>query len=189
MASWAEFSAAMKFMTAATNAPTPSEEQAAAYLKLLGDLSGDVLLAACERAVMVHQFPTLPPVGLIRREAAAIAHPAVTAAEAWEDVLHVARTWGHWLIELPTGEKTLARIRADLDALPPSALRAADAYGWQTILDTPASIASPQFARIFDGLDGPTKADAVLPPHLRAAEATVLTNGIGALPRLTGGRP
>jgi hypothetical protein len=104
--------------------------------------------------------PTRPP--LTRRPAAAPGKVGV--GEAWAAVRTVAAKWADRLWKRPDAgawqsertrqfeaEKTAAMQR-ELDALPPRARRAAECYGWKTIVETDAGVAFSQFAKVYEGL-------------------------------------
>ncbi len=195
MATVEEFASVMKFMKSAVGMdPKKSvpHEQQAAYLELLGDLPAEVLLAAAKRAVLEHSFPTLPPVGMIRRHATALnCRPELPLADAFEAARKFAAAWYPWLCDgLPTDPKTRARFDVAWTALPELSLRAGAAYGWPDLATTPAGIAFPHFRALYESVAGPQRADAALPPGAKRSviEAAGRIEAMPALPSGVDGR-
>jgi hypothetical protein len=166
MASRQEFAAVMAYLGAAVG-KDPTREQAEVYYDLLGNLPGPVLQQAARRAAMEHKICTLPPPGLIREHANAVAGraDATALADGWAKVRAFARRWEYWLTEgNPTDPKTLARMAADRAAIPPLALRAAEAYGWRTIVESNPEVAFAHFRQLHESLDVPARREALMPP-------------------------
>lgn len=168
----------------------PTVEQIEAYNLMLAHLPADVLQRAAQRAAAEHQYPTIPPVGLILKHAGIAIEPPTALAEAWLAVRAFAARWEYWLTEgLPTHEKTLAKFKADRAALPPLARKAADAYGWPALVATETGIAFAHFRQLYESLDGPARREAALPESLRttpiaARSVASIIGGLGAMPEL-----
>lgn len=186
MISRVEFAAIMAYMGAAVG-KEPTEEQAEVYFDLLGDLSSTVLHAAVKRAVIAHKFPTLPPVGLIRECASALAgDQSAPVGDAWRSVLRFVQKWGRWLDEgLPTHAKTKADFDADYNQIPELARRAAEAYGWESIDKTESKVAFAHFRQIYESMATRRETESALPEPLKTP--VPLTIGIGSMPALETG--
>jgi hypothetical protein len=100
-----EFARVMRYLQASVGMVgdrQPPPEQVQVYFDLLGHWPFDVLMQAAQRAIAEHRYPNLPPVGLVAQHAQAILNPPALVAEAWRQVLAVARKWDFWLIEMPS---------------------------------------------------------------------------------------
>jgi hypothetical protein len=85
-----EFAAVMAYLGSAVG-KEPTREQAEVYFDLLGDLPTDALQLAAKRAALEHKIATLPPAGLIREHAAALAAKLPRpVAESWQAVSELA---------------------------------------------------------------------------------------------------
>lgn len=172
----------MAFLSSVTGKEAPAE-QIDAYHEMLGHLPFDVLKAAAKRAAGVHQFPTIPPVGLILQHARDLADPPLPAGEAWELACQAVRAHG------------LDGEARGLTSLPPRVAAAVRAYGWRAICDCPRSNAGTvfaQFRQVYESIDTAARTEAAMPPALRLPPAVGrAAAGIGAMPearlRLAGG--
>jgi hypothetical protein len=134
---------------------------------MLSHLPGELLAEACRRAAALHQFPTLPPVGLILRAAADLAEPPLSAGRAWQMVREAIND---------------RRARA---ALPRRVAAAAAAYGWRTLEDMPTvqmATAFAQFRGVYESIDGDERREDALPPSVRLPALAGLVARVGALP-------
>lgn len=184
MATRREVAAVMVFLGSLTG-KEPTAEQIEAYNLMLAHLPADALQRAAQRAAAEHQYPNLPPVGMILKHAAAFDQPATALAEAWASVQAFVRRWEYWLTEgLPTAKKTLAEYHAARAALPTLARQAADAYGWAALVTTETGIAFAHFRQLYESLDKPARTEAALPPSVRSPAVASLTGGIGQMPEL-----
>jgi hypothetical protein len=180
-----EFARVMRYLQASVGMVgdrQPPPEQVQVYFDLLGHWPFDVLMQAAQRAIAEHRYPNLPPVGLVAQHAQAILNPPALVAEAWRQVLAVARKWDFWLIEMPTQEDTLRRLRADMANLPPQARAAANNYGWRTILETDPGVAFAQFRGVSESLAGRERTEAALPPAARLPKS--VAGVVGEIGRL-----
>jgi hypothetical protein len=187
VASRAEFAEIMAYLGAAVG-KEPTAEQCEVYFDLLGHLDADVLRQAVRRAVHEHKISTIPPVGMIAAHARDLTQPPTPIAAAWGQVRVTALRWSNWLLDgSPTDEKTLARMHADMASLPPAALAAAVAYGWENILRAEPGVAFAQFQRNYESLAGRERTEAALPPAARLPKQ--VAGIIGAIGRLEGVKP
>lgn len=177
MASGAEFADVIAYLEVGAGAPKLNDDRVKVYADLLADLPGDVLLAAAKRALLEHGYATVPPPGVIRRHAQAMVEgPGHTAGEAWRLVLAAVR------------RHTVRGECEGLAALPPRVAAAARAYGWRSLCDVrpgEQQTAFAQFRDVYQAIDSRERAEAALPPALRAGRPAELTQGIGAMPALT----
>lgn len=153
-----EFAAILYYLAAGVGRDV-SDAQLEVYFDLLGDLPADVLRRAAQRALLESQYPTLPPVGVLRRLAAeAMAPRQLAACEAWGLTLRAVEAFGY--------DQELR----GLESLPPLVRRAAECLGWQTICaSTEPEICRAQFAKAFEALAGREQRESLLPPSLREA--------------------
>lgn len=136
----------------------PSAEQAEVYFDLLGDLPSAVLMAASRQALVEQQYPTLPPVGVIRRLAVALIQPPTTTVEAWGEVLSAVRCYG-----LDRRQKALAQ-------LPPALARVA-APLWEIICECPdasLTFVQKQFTEAYQAVSAQAERQALMPPAVRS---------------------
>lgn len=144
--------------SAAGSKVDPSREQAEAWYDLLGDLPADVLMAAARQAMVEHEYPTLPPVGMIRRLAVELIRPATSAVDAWNDVLSAVRIYG------------IDRRRKGLATLPPDVARVADSL-WEIICDCPdasLTFVQKQFTEAYQAVSAQAERQALMPPAVRS---------------------
>lgn len=169
-----EFAAIMAFMESATGSPDTPEDRVAVYFELLSDLPAKIIEAAAQQAVMNHPYPSLPPVGLIRKAAIALqAPPGIPAPEAWKLFLAAVRRFGSGrrnrmvkgeLVEYDASEQGLA-------TLPPQVAHAARCFGWQRLCDTSGEhmgLAERDFIQSYDTLAKRDQQQAIMPPSVKA---------------------
>lgn len=82
-----EFGPIVLYLSSAVNREIP-REQAEVYYDLLGDLPAAAVRAAVRRAFLESAYPTVPPVGTLRRLAILAMHPRETATQ---NVARIAR--------------------------------------------------------------------------------------------------
>lgn len=74
-----------------------TKEQAEVYYSALRDIDAETLREACRRALLLHEYRSLPPVGLIRREAMELIHGRVPGVDqAWDMVQRMVRVWDQY---------------------------------------------------------------------------------------------
>jgi hypothetical protein len=151
---------------AAASGKSPSEEQTAVYFDLLGDLPLEALQLAAQRALLESSYPTLPPVGVLRKlavEAMAGSDRQPTADEAWGEVCRLIRDYG-----LMQGFEVV-------DEMPDGPLRRTiKALGWASLCDsTEPEIARAQFRKAYEALREKSDRLALLPPDVREMLAHV----------------
>lgn len=135
------------------------------WFELLGDLPARVVLAAVKAHYATSQYPVLPAIGKIRKEAVALMRPAVpTAAEAWGEVEHEMRRVG-WV-----GKPELSPLTA----------RVVKAIGWQRMCASEdPGVERGQFLKMYEQMAQRDEHDAVLPEGLKpGAMAPALPDGI-----------
>ncbi len=151
-----EFAGVMAYLSAGCARPV-TKEQAEVYWDLLGDLPLPALRLAAQRALLEGQYPTLPPVGVLRR--LAVAAEGLTAAEAWGLVRSAMNRLGY-----TATDEDLRR------ALPPVAAAAALALGWRNLCDsTEPHISYAQFRDAYEALAGRARRESLLPAPLKEA--------------------
>lgn len=133
------------------------------WFDLLGDLPARVVMAAVKAHYATSEYPTLPAIGKIRKEAVALMRPAVpTAAEAWGEVESEIRRVGWY---------------GAPDRLTPVAARVVRAIGWRRICESDEpGVERGQFLRMYEQMAQREERDAVLPEGLRPGSMA------GALP-------
>jgi hypothetical protein len=116
-----EFLPVSVYLSAATGRVMP-REQIEVYYDLLHDLPTAAVQEAARRAVAESQFPTIPPVGVLRALALRLARPeALGWGEAWGAAMKAVRRYGS------------GRERDALASLPAAAARAAHCLGWEAL--------------------------------------------------------
>lgn len=153
-------------------------EQTFVWFDLLRDLPAEVVRAAAKQVVLDHPYPNLPPVGAVRKAALELAQPTIPAAKAWELFLAAVRKFGSGKRNLWAGGQFHERDneQAGLDSLPPQVRRAAQAFGWRTLCDTPPDelgLAQEQFRKTYGSLGESEKRLAIMPPEVRAIAAKI----------------
>jgi hypothetical protein len=157
-----EFAPVAAYLAAAVNKPFP-REQAEVYFDLLRDLPIAAVGAAAKQALVESAYPTIPPVGTLRRLAvAACAPPELSAYEAWGLVLRAVQNFG------------LDGKRKALASLPPAAAAAAEAMGWRSLCDaTELETPRAQFRQAYETMAGREQRERNLPPALRDVLARI----------------
>jgi hypothetical protein len=116
-----EFVVVAAYLASAADKPMP-RDQAEVYFDLLRDLPVVAVQEAARRAVAENQYPTIPPVGVLRALALRLARPeALGWGEAWGAVMKAVRRYGS------------GRERDALASLPAAAARAAHCLGWEAL--------------------------------------------------------
>lgn len=171
-----EFAAVMAYLGAACDRQV-TREQAEVYFDLLGDLPLPVLQAAARRAVLESQYPTLPPVGVLRRLAveAADAEPVKDAQEAVDLVRRAVSRYGY------------NRVGEALATLPPVVSKAVEAFGWRRLCySTDGAIIWAQFRDSYEALAGRERRQRLLPEPLKRQLAALAGEGKPGLRLLSG---
>lgn len=157
-----EFAAVGAYLASAVGRPMP-RDQAEVYYDLLRDLRVQTVQEAARRAVAANQFPTVPPVGVIRGLALEIARPPQPGwGEAWGLVMKAVRRFGH------------DRERDALAALPAAVAHAASCMGWESLCATnpqDCNTARSQFRDIYNPIAERVEHEAALPAPVRVAPA------------------
>src|SRR6516164_1588903 len=151
-----EFGCIIAYLEAASGKPM-SAEQARVYHDLLGDLPADVLLIAAKRAIVESQYPTIPPVGVLRRLALEVSRPdRLAPMEAWALLAKAIRRFGYY------------REEQGLASLPPDVRQAAECLGWRSLCDaTEEGVIRGQFCKTFEQLQKRADTVALLPEKVR----------------------
>jgi hypothetical protein len=175
MASIEDFTVAMRYMESAVSLGKdrrPTAEQIAVYFDLLGDLPAGLLMQSVKRALVEHQFATLPPPGLIRKHALAIASPPLAIGEAWGLVCRAATRFG------------IGKECEGLESLPPVVAAAARNYGWQRICDSQKGDTTTyaQFRDIYAQSSTALRLEELMPPVLRLSHLAEMISEIGLMP-------
>lgn len=168
-----EFKPILAYAATACSAPSPTQEQTKIYFDLLKDLRADIVQAAVKQAVIDHVYPNLPPVGVIRKAAMGLMHPTIPAAKAWELFREAVAKHGSGRTTLwANGQRIpVDRMQNGLDSLPPIVARAARAFGWQTLCDTPPDkmgVAQNQFIKNYEAMTDHDQSSAIAPPEVQA---------------------
>ncbi len=182
-----EFAPMMGFISAAVGVPM-SRETGEVYFEFLADLPTPIVRAAVRQVLMNHDYPTLPPVGSIRKAAVALqSPPAVPGPEAWKLFLAAVRRYGSSkLPRMVAGElRDYDGETMGLASLPPAVAHAARCFGWQRLCDTTPEhigIAERDFLQAYAALGKRDEQSAIMPPSVRAVAE--LASGIGGMPAL-----
>lgn len=159
-----EFTAITAYLAAAVGKPMPAE-QIEVYFSLLGDLSAQVLWAAAKQAILENQYPTIPPVGVLRKlatEAMNGAEITRTADEAWGLVVDAIRMYG-W----PNPEAGKA-------SLPPLVRKAVECFHWQDLCDASnPEVVRAQFRKAYEAIAEREKRQALQPIALKDSLAAI----------------
>jgi hypothetical protein len=165
MISKTDFAACMAMLSVGSGEreidPRTVHARTGVYYDLLGDLPLAVLQAACKRALAENQYPTLPPVGVLRSLATEIMlGPQPTAAEAWRMCARVAsfyHTYDDW-----------TKFKAEVAKLPEVVRKAGECIGWRSIRDTMnPETARAQFHKAYTELSRQARRRELLPAPLR----------------------
>lgn len=153
-------------------------EQAAVYYDLLRHLPEMVARAAAKQALIEHKYPSLPSVGLILSLANELHQPAIPEPIAWSMFLKAVRRYGSGIRRLYAGGKVIETDNSvvGLASLPPQVRRAASAFGWQTMCDTPneeLGFAQEQFRKLYASLEQHDTRQAIMPPEVKAIAASL----------------
>jgi hypothetical protein len=151
-----EFGAIIAYLEAAAGKPM-APETARVYFDLLGDLPADVLLVAAKRAILESPYPTIPPVGTLRRLALEVQRPdRLAPMEAWSLCAKAIRRFGY------------CREAQGLASLPPDVRQAAECLGWQSLCDsTEEGVVRGQFCKAYEQLQKRAESMALLPEKVR----------------------
>ena len=169
-----DFAVVFAILKTGSGVASVTAEQAAVYFDLLGDLPLPVLQAAVKQVLLNHEYPTLPPVGIIRKAAIALqSPPAIPGPEAWSLFLAAVRRFGsgrrHRMVkgemqEYDAGERGLR-------TLPEPVQHAARCFGWQRLCDTSGEhmgIAERDFLQSYGTLEKRDEQQAIMPPSVKA---------------------
>lgn len=140
-----------------------SSATAQVYWDLLGDLPANVAKVACQRVLLNHRFPTLPPVGVIRQVAVEMMQPALKA-------------WDQSLAEVEAAMSRYGYYRADeamaaLEAADPAVAAMVRRFGGFAALcqvdRDQWSVIRGQWRQAWEGRMAREREMAVLPANLR----------------------
>lgn len=178
-----EFAPIMAYLATACGASAPTREQAEVYFDLLGDLPAQLVQSAAKQVAMEHNYPNLPPVGLIRKAAIALREPTTPGPKAWEMFCKAVSRYGSGRQRLWANGRfhEIDNEQLGLASLPPDVARAARAFGWNTLCDTTREdmgIAQTQFLKVYAQLGAHEQREAIMPPDVRAL-ANELAGGFG----------
>jgi hypothetical protein len=153
-----EFGCVMAYVSAAVNKPV-AENTARVYFDLLGDLPAPALEAAAKQALLESAYPTLPPVGTLRRlavEALCAKDALPSPEEAWELTRRALVAYGY------------CREEQGLASLPDGPVRrAAECLGWQSLCEsTEPEIVRAQYRKAYESLAGRAQRQRLLPAPL-----------------------
>lgn len=153
-----EFAAIGAYLASAVGKTMP-RDQAEVYFDLLQEFHPATVQEAARRAVAENEFPTIPPVGVLRGLALRLARPDQLGwGEAWGLVMKAVRRFGH------------DRERDALAALPAAAAHAASCMGWESLCNTnpgDCNTARSQFRDIYNPIAERIEREAALPAPLR----------------------
>lgn len=142
----------------------PTEEQVKVYFDLLHDLPAAAVGAAAKQALIDHEYPNLPPVGVIRRHAVAIQKPSkVPGPEAWRLALEAARRFD------PDVDGSAQRCFAKL---PAEVRRAVECFGGLGVIVN-TTLCQHQFLERYESLGEHEERVAIMPPSVKAIAAQV----------------
>lgn len=165
----------LRYVEAACGTRVPfTEQQTAVWFDLLGDLPAAAVKAAVRTVCIDHGFPTIPPVGLVRKAAVAIqAPPAIPGPEAWNLFLAAVRRFGSGRrSRMVKGEmREWDASEQGLQSLSPVVAHAAKCFGWQRLCDTSGEhmgIAERDFLQSYGTLEKRDEQLAIMPPSVRA---------------------
>jgi len=168
--SFAEFQICAGVLIAATGKPM-NPKTVDVYYELLCDISGDVLMAACKRAIQEQRDNWLPSVGAIRSFASEIINGQLPQyADEWETVRKAIQRFG-W-----------PRPVEGMASLSPLAQHAVKAIGgWMAICDSEnPSIIGAQFRTAYEAAAKREDNNRRISPELRP----VITPGPTVTPRI-----
>ena len=157
-----EFAKVMAVLEAGTG-KVATEKQNEVYYDLLGDLPLSALQAAAKRALLAHNYPTIPPVGMLRAFAMELVDglPA-SHGDAFDMVLTAVRRFGCY------DEK------AGMESLDPACRRGVRAMGgWQAVCESPIedrATLRAQFRMAYDQIADRETTLRNLPESIRPAE-------------------
>lgn len=196
----AEFNPIMAMLIAGVSPKVPpTKEQMAVYFDLLSDLDAEVLKAGVRQVLIEHQYPTLPPVGMIRKFATTLSRPpAIASADAWDMALRAAQKHGLGTsTKFRAGQlpKLVDHEAEALRELPGPVAYAVRRFGYRQICDATEKdigIVRAQFLRCYEQFAEKEQHEALMPPSVSAL-ANQLAESFGAeskpLPALPVGRP
>lgn len=170
-----EFAQVTGYLSAAVNKPM-LREQIEVYFDLLKDLPAIAVGAAARQALVESQYPTIPPVGVIRQLATRAVQPeALTWGEAFQLTLQAVRRHG------------LDGERQALASLPPVVAHAARCLGWRSLCDaTSLETVRAQFRDIYAPLAEREERQWTLPRPVREALEVAANRMFRALPNAGG---
>jgi hypothetical protein len=166
----ADFTAIMMYLEAAVGKPIPAATLEV-YYDLLGDYSAEVLSAAVKRAVLDsrYDYPTVPPVGVIRELADSITNPGEPSpAEAWGLARRAACQVD------PDIPGSVDKVLSELPAIVAKAMRC---FGVGSLCYGKTEVVRRQWLDIYEQLARSEKRQRLLPAGLR----TLITNLAGNL--------
>jgi hypothetical protein len=152
----AEFLVIMAFLEAGCGKGI-GEAAVEVYYQLLQDLPAAAFKAAAIQALAESQYPTFPPVGVLRRIAVELCSDNVPLpVEAWGQVRSAIVRYGYngWL-----------RAKKELH---PLAATAAECIGWRSLCDsTEPEISRAQFVKAYESLAARDRRLVLMPPAVK----------------------
>ena len=155
-----EFASIMAVASAAVGKDL-TRDQARVYWGLLNDLPREALKTGISRALLEHEFPTIPTVGMIRRlSVESMVAPYLTPSEAWSRVRTVLVTG--------SGFEEFKKARAEL---PDLVAKVASDVGWQFLRDSRSSDGRKAFVYAYRDAVEKDRRDRILPESLHQTMA------------------
>ncbi len=172
-----DFALCMAVLESATGKQM-SAEQTAAYAELLGDLPAPVLMLACKQALLESQYPTIPPVGTIRKLAVAAmgGNGTMDAGEAWKLAWRAACNVdpGNEASYWRDGQIWDNQCAYAMAKLPPLVAEAVKRFGGIKLLaNADGKFAREPFMKIFAELSATEQKHKILPPSLKKQLAAI----------------
>lgn len=138
----------------------------------LGEFSLREVIAAIDLVSQSHEYPTMPSIGVIRREAVNLRRQTLTGDEAFRLVWVAVRHFGSGQARVKrNGEWTdIDRTKEGLASLHPALAYAAEKFGWQLLCDTGPeymAIRRKEFISFWETLDRRGERLAMMPPAVK----------------------
>lgn len=150
------FAKIIAYLSAAYGDKKMSSATADVYWDLLQDLPDDAVFAAVKQVAASNQYPTLPPVGVIRQAAVRLLCQLPSPAEAWAELTENIRQFGYY------------RANEGLIALSPIVRQAAKCIGYTEIcLSENIEATRAHFLRAYEQYVAREKEQALMPSEVR----------------------
>jgi len=146
----------------------PTTEQVSVYFELLADLPLEALQFAAKRALLEHEFATIPPVGMLRRLAVEFqVGGSMTSGRAWEICRAAVRKFGFYA------------EAEGLRSLPPDAAAVMRQIGWQNFCDSenPDALRA-RFLEFWSQQEKHGRRNALLPEKMRGQLNSVAAEAV-----------